>query len=111
MRSPNKYIVFCSFFKKILDEEYPHLTPQQKAAKAGKFWKYLPNELKNSFEIYANNDRLLKTTNTQMTRQPIIHGSLQIIYDDRVQFTPQPNEEEVIFNEMYTMYIDENASL
>ncbi|GBB90192.1 hypothetical protein RclHR1_17080001 [Rhizophagus clarus] len=125
MRSPNKYIIFCKFYKKILDEEYPQLSPQEKAGRAGKFWHYIPNELKNSFEIYAHHEKLIRNNHPSNAQVTIIPDSmnLPIIYDQRVRFTnvnqnltqqdngPSRNDEDVVFNAMYSMYIDDNATL
>lgn len=136
MRSPNKYIIFCKFCKQILDEEYPQLKPQQKAVKAGEFWKYIPKELQNSFAIYAHNDKILKEE-PKNGRLAFIHFSdlsnLHIVFDERVRDlnvdhlnhlpsqNDQPasnfgtsqtsNDDEQIFVEMYNMCINENPTL
>lgn len=60
-RSPNGYIVFYKFYKKILVKDYPNLSPQKRMAKAGELWRSLPNELKNSFIEYANDYRILNS--------------------------------------------------
>ncbi|RIA90361.1 hypothetical protein C1645_876147, partial [Glomus cerebriforme] len=56
-----------------------------KAIKTGEMWKSLPNELKNSFIIYANNERLLKTFGSLAHHQLIVSSKideLKIIFDD-----------------------------
>ena len=135
MRSPNKYIIFCKLYKKILDEESPETSPQEKVKLAGKFWNFIPNELKNKFEKYAQDEKILKNQLQVMRQSP--DSGLPIIFDERVNidhpitsisqsqsFTDeniqiasdlpdvsQPeneeNEEEVIFNEMYYLYVDD----
>ncbi|PKC56838.1 hypothetical protein RhiirA1_499852 [Rhizophagus irregularis] len=60
-RSPNGYIVFYKFYKKMLVKDYPNLSPQERMAKAGELWRSLPNELKNSFIEYANDYRILNS--------------------------------------------------
>ena len=67
-KPPNCYIIFCSFYKKILDKEFPNLSPQEKVVEAGKMWSFLPNELKNSFIKYADDClKLLATSDTKPT--------------------------------------------
>jgi hypothetical protein len=52
---------YYKFYKSIMDKEFPNLSAQEKTIIAGKMWKYLPKNLKNSFEIYAINNNLLKS--------------------------------------------------
>ncbi|RIA79683.1 hypothetical protein C1645_793924 [Glomus cerebriforme] len=60
-KSPNGYIFFYKFYKKILEEEYSNLSPQNRMKKSGEFWRSLPNDLKNSFIEYANDYRILNS--------------------------------------------------
>jgi hypothetical protein len=125
MRSPNKYIIFCKFYKKILDEEFPTLSPRDRAIKAGKLWNFLPRDLQNSFATYANNERILKGSSNSPVQRPIIsHTDLPIIFDDwmtdigrsnqnpnQTTQTISDSESDVVFREMYAMYINEDASV
>ncbi|CAB4385994.1 unnamed protein product [Rhizophagus irregularis] len=122
-KMPNKYITFCMFYKKILNEEYPHLKPQEKAAKAGELWRFLPNKLKNSFELYATYENHLEqlraqNSNTKIKKRPILpYPDFQTVFDSNQETETSHltevtvNEDDQIFNEMYNMCINENASL
>ncbi|RGB41827.1 hypothetical protein C1646_662687 [Rhizophagus diaphanus] len=120
---PNKYITFCKFYKKILDEEYPHSKPQEKAAKAGELWRFLPNKLKNSFELYATYENLLEqlraqNSNTKIKEKPILpYPVFQTVFDtsqetSHLEVTEVTvNEDDQIFDEMYNLCINETASM
>jgi len=128
-RSPNGYIIFYSFYKKILDEYFSDLSPQEKATKAGEEWNALPNHLKNSFIQYANNHRFLKTFGSQTTQQSTIipqfnskMEELKIIFDDSCRKITKiadnccsnenlstPENEDKAVDEMFKLYINEDA--
>ncbi|CAI2168937.1 18301_t:CDS:1 [Funneliformis geosporum] len=81
----NGYITFCLFYKEILPEEYQNLPQKEWISKAAKFWKSLPNNLKNSFTKFANDERLIRTGKIT---QPLSEGDeLIIIFDDRSSLT------------------------
>ncbi|CAB4467022.1 hypothetical protein RhiirA1_447525 [Rhizophagus irregularis] len=85
----NGYIIFYKFYKKILDKEYPKSTSQSIAVIAGRRWRELPNDLKNSFIQFANTERLLQNIRPQFATRLIINSHhhhksrLRVIFDDR----------------------------
>jgi hypothetical protein len=89
-RSPNGYIVFYKFYKKILVKDYPNLSPQKRMAKAGELWRSLPNQLKNSFIEYANDYRILNSIQPKsavISKPPVKKNAekdleLVMIFDD-----------------------------
>ncbi|GBB87401.1 hypothetical protein RclHR1_13870004 [Rhizophagus clarus] len=119
----NGYITFYKFYKKILDKEFPELSSQQKAVKAGEKWRSLPLDLKNSFTEFANNERLLKNgpPRPQMVQQfvqnPQPKSELRVIFDDRchknVHMSENSNEtsssEGSDYERIFDEYIDKNA--
>ncbi|CAB4397331.1 unnamed protein product [Rhizophagus irregularis] len=120
----NGYIIFFKFYKKILDKEYPKLTSQEKAIKAGEKWRHLPVDLKNSFIEFANNERLLKrgpprTKIVQRSVEKTQHKSgLRVIFDDRchkdVRLNDEssnelPSDEGDHYDKIFDQYIDKDA--
>ncbi|CAB4415757.1 hypothetical protein RhiirA5_413657 [Rhizophagus irregularis] len=132
-KSANGYIIFYSFYKKILDEEFPKLSPKEKAVKAGEIWNSSSNDFKNSFILYADNQRIIKSIASQ-TQQPVIlpqynsMDELKIIFDDNcrnnrkiannnhlnknhenISPASHKNEDNRIADEMFKLYINEDA--
>ncbi|GBB87404.1 hypothetical protein RclHR1_13870007 [Rhizophagus clarus] len=123
----NGYITFYKFYKRILDKEFPELSSQQKAVKAGEKWRYLPLDLRNSFTEFANNERLLKSLpkngppRPQIVRQFVQNlqpkSGLRVIFDDRchknVHMSENSNEtsssEGSDYERIFDEYIDKNA--
>ncbi|GBB97447.1 hypothetical protein RclHR1_00030004 [Rhizophagus clarus] len=56
----NGLSTYYNFYKKILDEEFPNLSHQERIAKANELWNSLSDELRTSFISYAKVDRLLE---------------------------------------------------
>ncbi|RIA90364.1 hypothetical protein C1645_876149 [Glomus cerebriforme] len=121
-KNSNCYIIFYTdFYKKILDKEFPNLSPQEKAIKAGEKWNSLSDELKNSFIEYANNKRLLKNLGLSMKQQLVFNpkpkpkmDDLRIIFDDRCHKVVRSNEvpqenDDYICNKMFHEFINEDA--
>ncbi|CAG8648907.1 17463_t:CDS:1 [Funneliformis caledonium] len=82
----NGYITFCNFYKETFQEEYENCRSQREwIAKAAKFWKSLPNHIKNSFIKYANDERLIRIGT--MTQPLTESDDLIIIFDDRSSLT------------------------
>src|SRR5438046_1795280 len=94
----NGYIIYCDFYRKTLVKDYyANLTPQEQLIEAGAMWRFLPNEIKNSFKKFANNERILNGAkknndspyrppyfNQQVIKQkPFSESELCIIFDDR----------------------------
>ncbi|CAB5394791.1 unnamed protein product [Rhizophagus irregularis] len=50
-KKPNKKVT--------LKNHYSLFDPRQQARESGKFWKFIPNTLKNEFSKYANRKRVL----------------------------------------------------
>jgi hypothetical protein len=121
----NGYITFyCKFYKQILDKEYPNLTSQEKAIKAGEKWRFLPVDLKNSFIEFANNERLLKNglsrpqTLQRLMENPQSKSELRVIFDDRchkdVRLDQISNENNLgttldEYERIFDEYIDKDA--
>ncbi|CAB4397320.1 unnamed protein product [Rhizophagus irregularis] len=119
----NSYIIFLKFYKKILDEEYPKLSSREKAKYAGKIWGFLPNNLKNSFIAYANNERLLKygpprpniVQHSVENSQP--ESGLRVIFDDHCHkdvllnesSNEIPSDESDHYDKIFDQYINEDA--
>lgn len=81
----NAYIIFSDFFRKTFSGE---LNGRNVLKEAGKFWHFLPNEMKNQFTEYANRKRILKKIGEGYTISEINvereNSTLCIIYDDRI---------------------------
>ncbi|PKY40182.1 hypothetical protein RhiirA4_415658 [Rhizophagus irregularis] len=115
--SPNCYIIFYSmFYKKILDKEFPNLSPQKMAMKTGEMWNFLPNDLKNSFIEFANTERLLKNYSQpkqmvqRLVENPQHNSELRIIFDDRcVHSNENSNEIPSDYDRIFDKYIDKDA--
>ncbi|CAB4410771.1 unnamed protein product [Rhizophagus irregularis] len=120
----NGYIIFFKFYKKILDKEYPKLTSQEKAIKAGEKWRHLPVDLKNSFIEFANNERLLKKgpPRTKIVQRSVENpqpkSGLRVIFDDRchkdVRLNDEssneiPSDECDHYDKIFDQYIDKDA--
>ncbi|RGB29675.1 hypothetical protein C1646_766329 [Rhizophagus diaphanus] len=58
-KNENSFFVFQKLAKVTLKTHYSLFKPRQQAKESGKFWKYIPNKLKNEFIKHANRKRLL----------------------------------------------------
>ena len=78
------YLIFCKFYESTIEREHPGVSPQEKKRICGKEWRKLPNELKNSFIIFANDERRPSADPTTITQLPPSSGGneLQVIFDD-----------------------------
>ncbi|GBB85873.1 hypothetical protein RclHR1_12310006 [Rhizophagus clarus] len=127
----NGYIVFYSFYSKILNEEFPNLSSKEKAVKAGEIWNSSSNDFKNSFILYADNQRFIKSITSQMVQRPTVlpqytskMEELKVIFDDNCRniakttnnnhsnenLTPISQKiEDKIADEMFKLYVNEDA--
>ncbi|PKY16270.1 hypothetical protein GLOIN_2v1883656 [Rhizophagus irregularis DAOM 181602=DAOM 197198] len=59
---------YHSFYKKILDEEFPNISQQERVAKANELWNSLSDELRTSFIQYDEVKRLLEDNHPNITQ-------------------------------------------
>lgn len=59
---------YYSFYEKILDEEFPNLSHQERVAKANELWNSLSEELRTSFIHYDEVKRLLEDNHLNITQ-------------------------------------------
>ncbi|GET02296.1 hypothetical protein GLOIN_2v709189 [Rhizophagus clarus] len=85
-KSGNSYFIFKTFTTRTFETDYINLNQQEKNKKIGKFWNYIPNELKNGFYKYANRERILKSLVIQGNVNNYVYikqsFSENIIFDD-----------------------------
>jgi hypothetical protein len=62
------FSTYYSVYKKILDEEFPNITHQEKVAKANELWNSLSDDLRTSFIKYAKINRLLEDNCLSITQ-------------------------------------------
>ncbi|CAB5371955.1 unnamed protein product [Rhizophagus irregularis] len=83
-RDENSFFIFKRLARDTLNNHYSLLNSKQQAKESGKFWRYIPDELKNKFFEHANRKRLLD--NTEVISY-ITHNhpteELRVILDDR----------------------------
>ncbi|RIA81925.1 hypothetical protein C1645_744159 [Glomus cerebriforme] len=106
-RSPNGYIIFTKFYNKFIKET--RTQPQYKFKKTGEFWRYIPNDLKNSFIKYANNERLLKDLALKQSKSILATFSDDIIHDDfcyKLQKKENNCADDATFDQMFETFVD-----
>jgi hypothetical protein len=81
-KSPNGYILFCKIYmKSLLDSEFTKLRQQDRIKKAAQIWTSSPDDLKNSFIVLANRERILKSDSSSLTKQVLANNLLPDIYN------------------------------
>ncbi|CAB4410767.1 unnamed protein product [Rhizophagus irregularis] len=71
-KSANGFSFFYKFSRNILKREHPNSSPREKMIRAARLWSASPNEVKNSFKRYAEDDNALMTFDSKVTKPAII---------------------------------------
>jgi hypothetical protein len=104
----NGYMVFCEKYLPMLKKEYPNESPQNHVKMCAEMWRNLPDESKNSFIVFAENDRRLKSDPIILTT-PVGSDGLQIIMSEwspvinRGSSSSNDTTEETLFKKFFNL--------
>ncbi|RGB41719.1 hypothetical protein C1646_751781 [Rhizophagus diaphanus] len=82
---PNGFALYFKMDRSRLKEKFPNYSPQEIMKEAGRSWKRFPQELRNSFLMYAINDSSLRhygrPTPLPLPPLPPPYTSLTTVFD------------------------------